>query len=248
MHSVTRPRQRTAERCCPIVELRRYVLHEGKRDVLIDLFDREFVETQEDQGMLIIGQFRDLDDPNAFVWMRGFPTMFGRLRSLRAFYGGPVWKAHAAAANATMITSDDVRLLRPAGRASVFDLGSAVRPPTGAIDRPDRLILVSILAFDRPVGSEILAQFRATITPAIVRSGGTVLGSFVTNASQNTFPALPVREGEHLLVWFSRFVESVVMSLTDALAWQSRVLGRTDRLAEAPLLWRLWPTSRSLLR
>ena len=29
----------------PIVELRRYTLHPGRRDTLIELFDREFVET-----------------------------------------------------------------------------------------------------------------------------------------------------------------------------------------------------------
>src|SRR5439155_10598944 len=49
--------------CCPIVELRQYTLHRGKRDVLIDLFDREFIEPQETLGMNILGQFSDLDDP-----------------------------------------------------------------------------------------------------------------------------------------------------------------------------------------
>jgi hypothetical protein len=29
----------------PITELRRYTLHPGRRDELIELFDREFVET-----------------------------------------------------------------------------------------------------------------------------------------------------------------------------------------------------------
>jgi len=33
------------ENCCPMVELRQYTWHPGKRDVLIDLFDREFVES-----------------------------------------------------------------------------------------------------------------------------------------------------------------------------------------------------------
>jgi hypothetical protein len=49
--------------CCPIVELRQYTLYPGKRDVLIDLFDRTFIESQEVLGMRIIGQFRDLDNP-----------------------------------------------------------------------------------------------------------------------------------------------------------------------------------------
>src|SRR5207248_9892330 len=42
--------------CCPIVELRQYTLHPGKRDVLIDLFEREFIETQEAVGSKVIGQ------------------------------------------------------------------------------------------------------------------------------------------------------------------------------------------------
>lgn len=53
----------------PVVELRRYTLHPGRRDVLIDLFDRELVESQEAVGMAVLGQFRDLDDPDRFVWL-----------------------------------------------------------------------------------------------------------------------------------------------------------------------------------
>lgn len=43
-----------------VVELRQYTLHAGKRDVLIDLFDRELVESQEALGMKVIGQFHDV--------------------------------------------------------------------------------------------------------------------------------------------------------------------------------------------
>jgi hypothetical protein len=37
-----------------------------------------------------------------------------RAEALAAFYSGPVWQEHHDAANATMIDSDDVLLLRPA--------------------------------------------------------------------------------------------------------------------------------------
>ena len=108
--------------CCPVVELRQYTLHSGKRDVLIDLFDREFVETQEAVGVKAIGQFRDLDHPDRFVWLRGFPDMTSRAKALTDFYGGPVWKAHREAANATMIDSDNVLLLRQRCRHRDFRL------------------------------------------------------------------------------------------------------------------------------
>src|SRR6185436_2566870 len=89
-----------------------YTLHPGRRDQLIDLFEREFIESQEAVGIHVIGQFHDLDDPNQFVWLRGFNDMAARPQSLNAFYSGPIWKAHREAANATMIDSDNVLLLR----------------------------------------------------------------------------------------------------------------------------------------
>ena len=87
----------------PIVELRRYTLHPGRREDLIKLFDREFVESQEAVGIQVIGQFYDLDDPDQFVWLRGFNDMPAREHSLHAFYNGPIWKMHRDAANETMI-------------------------------------------------------------------------------------------------------------------------------------------------
>jgi hypothetical protein len=68
-----------------IVELRRYALHPDGRETLIELFDREFVETQEAVGMHVLGQFRDLDDPDSFVWLRGFSDMRTRKRGLETF-------------------------------------------------------------------------------------------------------------------------------------------------------------------
>src|SRR5438034_1313450 len=126
--------------CCPVVELRQYTLHPGKRDVLIDLFDREFVESQEELGIKIIGQFRDLNDPNRFVWLRGFRDMPSRAEALKAFYGGPVWKAHREAANATMIDSDNVLLLRPARATSGFSFENSERPASGATEIPRGVI------------------------------------------------------------------------------------------------------------
>ncbi len=110
-----------------VIELRQYTLRPGRRDELIELFDREFVETQEETGMVVLGQFRDLDDPNRFVWLRGFRDMTARHHALTAFYGGPVWAEHGPRANATMIDSDDVLLLRPLSAGT----GVTVSPPSG---------------------------------------------------------------------------------------------------------------------
>src|SRR4051794_8256376 len=96
-----------------ILELRQYTLHRGRRDTLIDLFERHFVESQEACDIVLPGTFCDLDDPDRFVWLRGFADMQARGDALPAFYGGPAWRAHREEANATMVDSDDVHLLRP---------------------------------------------------------------------------------------------------------------------------------------
>src|SRR6201999_2771462 len=126
-----------------ILELRRYTLKPGQRDVLIALFEREFVESQEACGIALPGLFRDLGNPDRFVWLRGFPDMESRARSLAAFYGGPVWKGHREAANATMIDSDNVLLLRPAWPGSCLQPGSR-RPPDEECSPSEGVVIASM--------------------------------------------------------------------------------------------------------
>jgi len=239
--------------CCPIVELRQYTLHPGKRDVLIDLFDREFVESQEALGMKVIGQFRDLNNPNRFVWLRGFRDMPSRAQALKDFYGGPVWKAHREAANATMIDSDNVLLLHPVTPTSGFAFGNKERPRMGSSEARSELIVATIYYFDAPVDAAFVQFFEKTMKPAVIGSGATVLAYFVTEHSENTFPALPVREGENVFVWFARFndpaaYERHIAALTQSSPWHdesSKELAR--RLKRQPEILKLLPTTRSLL-
>ena len=163
-----------------VVELRRYTLKPGERETLVELFDREFVESQEALGMWILGTFRDLDDPDQFVWLRGFDDMAGRAPALEAFYSGPVWKAHAAAANATMVDVDNVLLLRPAEGGPQLDHDPGRRPSVGAPEREGVLTV--------------------TISPARADVRDAPLARFVTEHGKNEFPALPVREDVDVVV------------------------------------------------
>src|SRR5215470_2275812 len=182
------------EPTCAVVELRQYTLHPGQRDVLIELFEREFVGPLEAAGMTVMGQFHDLDRPDRFVWMRGFPDMYRRAQGLAAFYGGPVWHAHRAAANATMIDSDNVLLLRPARDGAGVPLAERRR---GARSAAARRIVVTINPLARPADLRRIACFESVIAPALEDAGAHVLGYYVTETSSNNFPRLPVREGEH---------------------------------------------------
>jgi len=216
-----------------VIELRQYTLHPGKRDVLIDLFEREFVESQEDVGMTLIGQFRDLDDPDRFVWLRGFPDMEARRRSLEAFYSGPAWQAHRSAANTTMIDSDNVLLLRPLEEVSGFIPGD--RGPRGASGPGIGRIIAGVHALDGP-DDPLPERFRHGTTPALRAAGADSVTVLVTDSSPNTFPRLPVREGERVLVWFAAFADPAAADAAHGLLAEKAV----QRL-------RLEPTSRSRL-
>jgi hypothetical protein len=250
---VEKPAVPPTESCCPIVELRQYTLHPGKRDVLIDLFDREFVESQEALGMKIIGQFRDLNNPNRFVWLRGFRDMPLRAQALEDFYGGPVWKAHREAANATMIDSNNVLLLHPATPTSGFSLGNRERPRPGSNQTRNELIAATIYHFDAPVDAGFVEFFEKTVKPAVTGSGATILAYFVTEHSENTFPTLPVREGENVFVWFARFNDPAeygrhVAALTQFPRWRGEISKELARRLKRELeILKLSPTTRSLL-
>lgn len=226
-----------------VVELRQYTLHPGRRDELIELFDREFVETQEAEGMRVLGQFRDLDDPDRFVWLRGFADMDSRAAGLAAFYGGPVWAAHRDAANATMIDSDDVLLLRPSGPGpGLPSWGSADRLPRRG---PASLVTVTVFPLRVEADQEFLGVVDRTVEPLLAARGSRRVAALQTEAAANNFPALPVREGEEVFVRVGR-QEAGPVGNSDLPAAVMTALG--PWLAGAPQHLRLAPTARSLLR
>lgn len=236
-----------AARDCAVVELRRYTLHPGRRDTLIALFDREFVETQEAVGMAVLGQFRDLDAPDRFVWLRGFADMQARHAGLQAFYGGPVWAAHRDAANATMADSDDVHLLRPAWPGAAWPEGR--RAAADATAAPAGLLDLTVFHLRPGCEPAAVALARGTLAGVLARGGARVLGWYVTEPAPNTFPRLPVHEGASVLVGLALFADAAAhAAFTGSGAWQREAAPQlAPLLARAPEPHRLAPTARSAL-
>ncbi|MFI9504370.1 NIPSNAP family protein [Nocardia sp. NPDC052566] len=236
----------------PVVELRQYMLHPGTRDEMIELFDRELVETQEDVGIRVLAQFRDEDAPDRFVWMRAFPDMAARGASLTAFYvDGEAWRTHAPAARATMVDTTNALLLRPATPASHFGMPAA-RPAPGATALPDSRVLATIYYLDTDA-DEFTAFFESQVRPVLAAAGAEPIGYYVTDPAPNTFTMLPVRE-ERVFVWFALFDSAGSRgahrdTLASSLIWTDEVLPElAERLAAPAEVLRLAPTARSLLR
>ena len=68
----------------------------------------------------------------------------------------PVWEAHRVAANATMIDSDNVLLLRSACPASGFPNKSGDRRPAGATRTSEGLLVATVYYLDEPEDAEFL--------------------------------------------------------------------------------------------
>jgi hypothetical protein len=233
----------------PIVELRRYALRSGARDALIELFDRELVETQEEVGMKILGQFMDLDDPDCFVWLRGFTDMESRKRGLEAFYTGPAWKEHGPGANATMLDSDNVLLLRA---VSGLELDGTSRPAPGDTLEQAGLVVVTIYSLAGPDAGDFQDFFVRELEPALGATGVAVRGTYATERSPNSFPALPVREDENVFVWMTVYADEAdhvrhALELERSPLWQDRIAALAKRLDGGVETLRLRPTGRSLL-
>lgn len=208
-----------------VVELRQYTLHPGQREVLIELFERELVHTQQALGIEVVGPFRDLDRPDAFVWVRGFASVAARGPALEGFYGGPAWQAHRAAANATMTDWHDALQLKPARPGSGFSW------PAQA---PQRLH-ATLLALHEPADGEGLDAIERLLQTQLDAAGARRFASFVTEPAPNGYPRLPLREGEPMFVCFH---EPAGLTLTALQPW----------LRAQPQTLRLQPTERAMAR
>lgn len=239
--------------CCPIVEIRQYTLAPGSFNDFRDLFERNFVESQEADGMTIVGTFRVLDDPNRFFWVRGFASMDARKRALTAFYGGPVWKEYRGIANPMLVENDNVLLLHPAHAGSGFSIDTAARRPVGSKAEPSGLVVATIYSLGLSDGEKFDAFFEHSIRPVLTAAGASVLATFATEHIANNFPKLPIREDANAFAWFSCFQDEVAFDRYQAaVAADPRWLKIREsfallRMYSPPEVWRLAATPRSVL-
>lgn len=210
-----------------VLELRQYKIVPGRRDEMIDVFERWFVDSQEAEGMRLVGQFRDLDDPNRFTWIRSFPDMEARERGLNAFYFGPVWEAHRDEANPLLLDNDNVLLLKPLTPDLAF--AEPNREPSAG------LVVVTIFY----LWKDPAEGFGQLFAERLAAAGLPTLGVYVPETNENTFPRLPVRQHEKVLVWFSRVEDQ---------AWLEADPDLVDAQERRAQVLRLDPTPRSRLR
>jgi hypothetical protein len=116
------------------------------------------------------------------------------------------------------------------------------------------LIVANIYYFGTPATGAFVDFFEHTLKPVATSLGATISAYFVTENSENTFPALPVREGENVFVWFSMFQDpagyaNYEAALSGSEQWRGEVSkGLAFHVKKAPEILKLAPTAPSQLR
>ena len=117
------------------------------------------------------------------------------------------------------------------------------RRPALGDTRPGAVVLAGIHRLRQPADASVVSRFEEQVVPVLRREGVDVESVLVTESAPNTFTRLPVREGEHLVVWFGTLQGGVAPSAR-RLAEASAALGP---LADGPPeILELEPTTRSL--
>jgi hypothetical protein len=202
--------------------------------------------------MRVMAHFRDLDRPDHYVWLRGFADMPSRQRGLEAFYSGATWLANRTVANATMIDSDDVRLLRYARPTWALTTPAAPRPHRNAeTTLPRSLYVLFIATLATPADETLKRNFERDAMPLLRECGLMPCAVLETEPAANNYPRLPVRVDAPVLAWLSRTAS--VAAADEALArldatprWRAVVLPRLR--ATALQRMRLEHAARSWLR
>jgi hypothetical protein len=185
-----------------IIDLRDYTTTPGSRDALIERCETLLFPEQERLGATLVGTFRDADDPDRFVWLRGMPDLETRARVLTAFYtDGEMWKANRTEANAWIADSDNVLLLRPI---------TPIAAPGDAVE----VGMYTHLA-RTPLSIEAAAELQRQVGDVIGAAGGRLLASLATDPAENNYPRHAIRTGEHGLVWFATYQPLGLAGITE---------------------------------
>jgi hypothetical protein len=130
-----------------------------------------------------------------------------------------------------------VLLLRP---LNGWEFPEQPERPAPGEERDRSMIGVTVCSLSAPADEALVAR---EVLPAVTAASSRPLAVLVEDTSVNDFPALPVRQGEHVVVWVQRTGGVDHRPALDDIAVAS-----LPTLAGPPVHLRLDPTPRSRLR
>ena len=190
------------------LELRVYsALDERARDRFLEYFEEHYLESQEVVGMRIWAQFRDLETPSQFVWLRGYRDMESRAEGLMSFYTSPVWEETSPEVGTMLAGASHVHFLEPVKAADGF--AADLRRPTLLSEEPERerpgVVVVQVFLVEEEPFETVIDDLRDGLISPLVAAGAGSLGLFRSSEEPNNIPQLPYIEDEPVVVWFASF-------------------------------------------
>jgi hypothetical protein len=182
-----------------VLELRNYLVRQGRRDEFINLFEENFVGSQNILGACILGQYRVKGAADNFFWIRAFRDMPARYKFLNDFYfGSPAWKQHKSEANSMLLNNDNVYLLQPLNlKDSSNDAESSFN--TNWFGQEKGIAVVDFYISNTK--REKLIEFIRKKYSSILNASKIENASFWTSeTTPNDFTGLPVFQDKNLLV------------------------------------------------
>lgn len=184
------------------IELRTYVLHPGKQDAALNHFETHYLESQEQYGMRIWGQFKDLGNDRHFVWVRGFESMDNRASALLGFYTSELWQTTSQPILDMMAErATNVHFMEAVDQQSHFP--AIAERQNMPVSHMGILAVQLYAAGSHP--EEVISTIKENLIPSTRPSGGFSLGLFRTSKETNNFPALKIIEDADVIAWFTSF-------------------------------------------
>ena len=125
------------------------------------------------------------------------------------------------------------------------------RPPVDSAAPVGGVFTITLCPLRAPADAALVQAFDQHVHSWWIGLGGDLLACWVTEPAANNFPRLPVREGESVIAWLTRFDDEAAQCRHATLLAESGCLQRPAWRAllsgEATQL-RLAPTPRSALR
>jgi hypothetical protein len=103
-----------------LVEIRRYTIVPGRREEFVTWFETEAARAMRAVGIRILGSFVSVDDPNVFVYLRGFADEEERDRLTRAFRDSDIWTGRLRKQAQELEMGYDVEVVRSTPASAVY--------------------------------------------------------------------------------------------------------------------------------
>ena len=187
-----------------VLELRNYLLRPNSLGKFAGLFNERFVQPMTELGGYTYGQFTLRGVADRFVWMRGYHDVPSRVNFLNDFYvKSEVWRTNRTAANALIVNSDNVYLLRPFNPEE--DLGKPAQGISGTeLDFGTGVVVVDLFVCNA-CRDQAVTLLRKEYLPFLGTIGVRQVTLWISEMTENEFPRLPAFQNKDLLVTITKF-------------------------------------------